>query len=207
MRIINLFPGSYGSNCYLLESDGHALVVDPSAAASAILRRLEADGCVLDGILLTHGHFDHIMSIDTLRNAVSDLPVFIHPGDAPMLTEGDKNGFAFFFNRERVWRSADRYLSDGQTISVGPTTLKVIHTPGHSPGSVCFLCDEDKLLITGDTIFADGVGRWDLWGGHLDTLRTSIASLRHLDGTLTIYPGHGEETTLSRALMSASYYL
>ncbi len=207
MRIINLFPGSYGSNCYLLESDGHALVVDPSAAASAILRRLEADGCVLDGILLTHGHFDHIMSIDTLRTAVSDLPVFIHPGDAPMLTEGDKNGFAFFFNRERVWRSADRYFSDGQTISVGPTTLKVIHTPGHSPGSVCFLCDEDKLLITGDTIFADGVGRWDLWGGHLDTLRTSIASLRHLDGTLTIYPGHGEETTLSRALMSASYYL
>ncbi len=207
MRIINLFPGSYGSNCYLLESDGHALVVDPSAAASAILRRVEADGCVLDGVLLTHGHFDHIMSIDTLRDAVDDLPVCIHAGDAPMLAEGDKNGFAFFFRKERVWRSADQSLSDGQTMAVGSSSLKVIHTPGHSPGSVCFLCEEDKFLLTGDTIFADGVGRWDLWGGSLDTLRTSIASLGRLDGTLTIYPGHGESGKLAHALVSASYYL
>ncbi len=207
MRIINLFPGSYGSNCYLLESDGHALVVDPSAAAAAILRRVEADGCVLDGVLLTHGHFDHIMSIDTLRDAIPGLPVFIHAGDAPMLTDGDKNGFAFFFQKERVWHTADRFLSDGQILTVGSTSLRVIHTPGHSPGSVCFLCEAEGFLLTGDTIFAEGVGRWDLWGGNPDTLRASIASLRSLDGSLTVYAGHGEDGTLARALSTAAYYL
>ncbi len=207
MRIINLYPGSYGSNCYLIESDGHALVVDPSAAAAGILRRVEADGCVLDGVLLSHGHFDHIMSIDTLRDALPDLPVYIHAGDAPMLTDSDKNGFAFFFHKERVWRGADRFLSDGQLLTVGSTTLRVLHTPGHSPGSVCFLCEKDNILLTGDTIFAEGVGRWDLWGGDLDTLRASIASLRSLDGTLTVYPGHGDEDKLARSLQYAAYYL
>ncbi len=207
MRIVNLFPGSYGSNCYLLESDGHALVVDPSAAASAILRRAEADGCVLDGVLLTHGHFDHIMSVDTLRDAVPGLPVCIHANDAPMLTDGDKNGFAFFFHKERVWRGADRLLSHGETLSVGTATLRVVHTPGHSPGSVCFLSEEDGLLLTGDTLFADGIGRWDLWGGNPDTLRASIASLHALDGSLTIYPGHGEDAKLHRALRYAADYL
>ncbi len=207
MRIINLFPGSYGSNCYLLESDGHALVVDPSAAASAILRRVEADGCTLDGVLLTHGHFDHIMSIDTLREAIPGLPVSIHTGDAPMLTDGDKNGFAFFFQKERVWRAADKYLSDGDTVTVGASTLKVIHTPGHSRGSVCFLCEEDKLLITGDTLFADGIGRWDLWGGDYETLRHSLITLGQMDGSLRIYPGHGEDAPLARAALRAAQYL
>ncbi len=207
MRILNLFPGSYGSNCYLLESDGHAVVVDPSASASSILRRVEADGCTLDAILLTHGHFDHIMSIDTLRNAVPNLPIYIHKEDAPMLTDGDKNAFAFFFGQERVWRGADRFLSDGDTIFVGTESLRVIHTPGHSPGSVCYLCESDAFIITGDTVFADGVGRWDLWGGDLDILRVSIVSLLRLNSQLTIYPGHGEECKLSTALVHASNYL
>ncbi len=206
MHILNLFPGSYGSNCYLLESDGHALVVDPSAAAAAILRRVEANGCILDGVLLTHGHFDHIMSIDTLRDALPNLPVYIHKSDAPMLTDGDKNGFAFFFGKERVWRGADKFLAHGQTVAVGSTLLRVIHTPGHSPGSVCFLCETDKILLTGDTLFADSVGRWDLWGGSYETLQHSIASLRDLDGTLTVYPGHGEDAPLSRALAAAARY-
>ncbi len=207
MRIVNLFPGSYGSNCYLCEDSGHALIVDPSAAASAILRRLEADGCVPDGVLLTHGHFDHIMSVDTLREAVPGLPVSIHAGDAPMLTDGDKNGFAFFFHKERIWRAADRHLADGQLLTVGNATLRVLHTPGHSPGSVCLLCEEDRQILTGDTLFAEGVGRWDLWGGDYETLRTSIHSLRALDGTLTVFPGHGEEAQLSTALRHAAYYL
>ncbi len=206
MQIINLYPGSFGSNCYLLESDGQALIVDPSAAASAILRRLETDRCVPIGVLLTHGHFDHIMSIDTLRDTVPTLKVLIHEADAPMLEDGSKNAFATFFGQERVWRAADQHLTDGQHIQVGTTDLRVIHTPGHSPGSICVLSENDQLLLTGDTLFADSIGRCDLWGGSFPTLRQSIASLRSLDGSMTIYPGHGDTTRLSRALDNTTYY-
>ncbi len=207
MQIIHLYPGSFGSNCYLLESAGHALVVDPSAAAPAILRRLQTDGCVLDGVLLTHGHFDHIMSIDTLRKSVPGLSVWIHASDAPMLTDGDKNAFGTFFGQDRVWLPADGHLSDGQKLTIGHDTLEVIHTPGHSPGSVCFLCAASGILLTGDTIFAEGVGRWDLWGGHKETLQRSVASLHTMDPNLTVYAGHGEAGTLARSLRYASYYL
>ena len=200
MRILNLFPGSYGSNCYLLEDNGHAVVVDPSAAASAILRQVEKDGCTLDAILLTHGHFDHIMSIYTLREAVPGLKVCIHKGDAPMLTDGDKNGFRFFFKQDRVWRPADVLLTNGDTIPVGDATLRVIHTPGHSPGSVCYLCESEKIMLTGDTLFCDNIGRFDLWGGSYATLRASLESLRAYDETIKIYPGHDCTEYLGRAL-------
>lgn len=207
MKIVNLYPGSFGSNCYLIEEGSHALIVDPSAAASAILRRLEADGCTPEGILLTHGHFDHVMSVDTLREAVPGLKVMIHAADAPMLTDGEKNGFSIFFNQDRVWKPADCLLEDGQEIPLGASTLRVLHTPGHSPGSVCYLCEGEGILLTGDTLFADNIGRFDLWGGDFNTLRRSLLSLRGLEPGLTIYPGHGDTARLGRALQAIFPYL
>ncbi|MBR6782201.1 MAG: MBL fold metallo-hydrolase [Clostridia bacterium] len=205
MKIRNLFPGSWGSNCYLVEDGGEALIIDPSASASAILRAIREDGCTPVGILLTHGHFDHIMSVDTLRQAEPTLKVYIHGADAPMLTDADKNGFAFFFRQERVWNAADILLKDGDEIKVGGATLTVVHTPGHSPGSSCFLSAEAGVMFTGDTLFSDNIGRCDLWNGSYGTLRKSLLSLRSYDGTLTIYPGHGDEERLSRALDNAMY--
>ncbi len=206
MQIVNLYPGSFGSNCYLLESDGHAFIVDPSAAASAILRRLKADGCVPDGIILTHGHFDHIMSIDTLREAVPSLKVYIHEEDMSMLTDADKNAFGTFFGKDRVWHAADATLSDGQVLPVGNTLLRVLHTPGHSAGSICLLSEQDGILLTGDTLFADSIGRHDLWGSSYNALHASIQSLHELDRNLTIYPGHGDTERLSTALANAAYF-
>lgn len=200
MQILNLFPGSYGSNCYILEDNGHSIVVDPSAAASAILRQVERDGCTLDAVLLTHGHFDHIMSIDTLRDAVPGLNVYIHAGDAPMLTDGDKNGFRFFFRQDRVWRAADVLLAHGDEIPVGNATLRVIHTPGHSPGSVCYYNEAESIMLTGDTLFCDNIGRFDLWGGSYETIRASLESLRAYDRTIMIYPGHDCNERLGNAL-------
>ena len=205
VRVINLVPGSYGSNCYLLEHEGHALIVDPSASAASILRRLHEDGCVADAILLTHGHFDHILSIDTLRDACPDLKVCIHEADAPMLTDGEKNAFSLFFGQERAWRDADVRLTDGQIIPLGSVTLRVLHTPGHSPGGVCYLCEEADVIFTGDTLFATSIGRCDLWGGSYATLRQSLATLRSLSKDLTVYPGHGGESTLGRALDNTLY--
>ena len=205
MQIVNLFPGSYGSNCYLVEDNGEALIIDPSAAASAILRKLREDGCTPVGILLTHGHFDHIMSIDTLRQAEPDLKVYIHEADAPMLTDADKNGFSFFFRQDRVWSAADVLLSAGDEIRVGSATFTVVHTPGHSPGSVCYLCEAEQVLFTGDTLFSDNIGRCDLWGGSYAAIRQSLKSLRAYDGGLTILPGHGATNTLSKALDNTMY--
>ncbi len=205
MQIINLFPGSYGSNCYLIEDGGEALIVDPSASASAILRRLREDGCTPVGILLTHGHFDHIMSVDTLRGAEHNLKVYIHEADAPMLTDADKNAFALFFGQERVWKPADVLLHADDEIKVGDATFTVVHTPGHSPGSVCYLCQAEGVMFTGDTLFADNIGRCDLWGGSYATIRDSLRALRSYDGTLTIYPGHGDTNRLSKALDNTMY--
>ena len=205
MHVVNLFPGSYGSNCYLIEEGGHALIVDPSASAAAILRRLREDGCTPDAILLTHGHFDHVMSIDTLREAEPSLPVYIHEADAPMLTDGEKNAFSLFFGQDRSWRPADRLLKDGETVTVGDATFTVVHTPGHSPGSICLLCAEEKILFTGDTLFADNIGRCDLWGGSYATIRKSLLALRAYEGSITIYPGHGDTNKLSRALDNTMY--
>ena len=205
MKIRNLFPGSWGSNCYLVEDGGEALIIDPSASASAILRAVREDGCTPVGILLTHGHFDHIMSVDTLRQAEPTLKVYIHEADASMLTDADKNAFAFFFRQDRVWNAADILFKDGDEIKVGSATLTVVHTPGHSPGSSCFLSAEAGVMFTGDTLFSDNIGRDDLWGGSFATLRKSLLSLRGYDGNLTIYPGHGDEEKLSRALDNIMY--
>ncbi len=206
MQISLLFPGSFAANCYLLEDNGQVLIIDPSAAATSILRKVQEMGATPIGVLLTHGHFDHIMSVDTLREQIPGLPVYIHEADAPMLTDGDKNGFATFFGKERIWGGADAFLHHGDTLKVGNATLEVIHTPGHSPGSVCYLCREDNFMLTGDTLFADSIGRCDLWGGSHPVIMNSLRSLRQLDGNLTIYPGHGDSSRLSKALDNAFYY-
>jgi len=198
MEIINLYPGSFGSNCYVLLSDGRAAVVDPSANAQTILEEIEARGAVLDLILLTHGHFDHILSLDELREA-SGAPAYIHESDADMPGDPHKNAFYHFFGQMRTFGPPEYTLRDGETLMLGKTVIRTVHTPGHTKGSVCYLCGEE-LLLTGDTLFDGSFGRFDLYGGNAETLFASLASLRSLPSRLTIYPGHGNDTLLGDAL-------
>ena len=202
MNIYTLIPKTFGSNCYILISEDHATVIDPSVDAREIIRFLENRCAVLDKIILTHGHFDHIESIDTLRGEAS-APVYIHKDDNEMLADGEKNAYAFFFGNDRSWKKADVLLEDGDEISIGNEKLKVISTPGHSKGSVCLL--GDGFMITGDTLFANGYGRYDLHGGDADTLASSLSHLRQFDKNLTIYPGHGGTAKLGHALDNIYY--
>lgn len=195
---------SFGANCYFLISERHAWVVDPSRSSDAILREATRLGLRIEGILLTHGHFDHTTSVDTLRD-VLPCPVMIHKADAIMLTDGKKNAFYDFYGTECIHRPADILLEDGQVLTLGEESIQVIHTPGHTKGSVCFLCGD--LLLTGDTLFSDTVGRCDLWGGNEEDMRTSLQHLRTLPPTLDILPGHGLGSTLGAALDQAAYYL
>lgn len=197
MKIISLCPASWGSNCYLLIEGEHALLIDPSASAEAICQALEKEGAALDAVLLTHGHFDHMISLDTVRQKTA-APAYVHPDDTGMLADGRKNAFFTFFGMDRAFGPAQRTYVHGDTLSLGNKTITVLHTPGHTRGSVCLLCED--VLFTGDTLFADGYGRFDLYGGDGATLMQSLRFLKTLNPALTIYPGHGECETLDRAL-------
>ena len=202
MEIYNLFPGSFGSNCYLLVSGKQAAVVDPSADADKILQKAAECGATLQYILLTHGHFDHICSLDILRDKTGVL-AYIHQGDADMPSDSQKNAFSIFFVQERVYRAPEKTLSEGDVLTLGDEQIRVLHTPGHTEGSVCYLCGE-SILITGDTLFDRGFGRYDLWGGDPYKLRHSLARLATLDHSLIIYAGHGCPTDLGDAVQNCA---
>ena len=205
MRVVPIASPSFGSNTYLVTSGTHALVVDPSVSVGAICATADEEGVVIDGVLLTHGHYDHMLSMDALCKELH-IPSMIHQEDAEMLTDGKKNAFYHLFGQERTFRPADRLLSDGETIALGDERIRVIHTPGHSRGSSCFLCGDDRL-ITGDTIFAEGFGRYDLYGGDAATLKRSLSLLRSMNPRLRIYPGHGPRAFLGDALDTFAYFL
>lgn len=204
MKIIPVCADSFGANTYIIVSGSEAFVVDPAVSTDAILSAILAEDAHPVGILLTHGHFDHMLSLDRFRQA-TDTGVFIHESDAIMLTDGKKNAFFEFFGKERVFGAAEHLLRDGQRLSIGGEEIEVIHTPGHTKGSVCYLCND--ALITGDTLFAETFGRCDLWGGNESLMSSSLRRLRTLDPKLTIHPGHGGSSSLGDALDNVAYLL
>lgn len=209
MQIHTLYPGSWLSNCYILvakdeNGKNRAAVIDPSADADEILSLIEGEDAVLDMIIMTHGHFDHIMSLDELRSKTG-APALIHECDAEMLTDSTKNAYSFFFREEFVQSRADKLLKDGDIINLGSESLTVIHLPGHSKGSIALLCD--GFIITGDTLFSEGFGRYDLHGGNALILKESLNRLKALDQDLRIYAGHGTSARLDSALKAISYFL
>lgn len=196
MKVVPVCPDSAMANCYLLVHNTHALVVDPCVSVSAILRAAEAEHATLEGILLTHGHFDHVLSLDSLRDTLS-IPAYIHQADQQLLPDGEKNAFTLFYGQDRAFRAAEHDLKDGDLIPLGDASIEVIHTPGHTGGSVCYRAGD--ILLTGDTLFADTFGRYDLFSGDLDTLKESLRRLSALDPALILYPGHGDSASLGEA--------
>ncbi|WP_088186325.1 MBL fold metallo-hydrolase [Desulfosporosinus sp. FKA] len=188
--------GLMGANCYLfacMESK-KAVLIDPGADGKMIHRWVTDKGLHIDYILLTHGHVDHIGAVDELRDLLGDVQVGIHSGDAEMLTDGRKN-LSSYFGPGIVLKSADFLLEDGQEILVGKERLKVLHTPGHSPGGVCLWSSEG--LFSGDTLFAGSIGRTDFPGGSMELLIRGIKEkLFTLPDNTRVLPGHGEETSI-----------
>ena len=202
LEIYDLSDGSWHSNCYALISRGgdgiaHAAIVDPSSSAQNIVTFLNAKQARLDFIILTHGHFDHILKLDELR-ALTGAPAYIHKDDAVMLGDGRKNAFSLFFGGELSLSDADMLLDGGEVLMLGDEQIEIISTPGHSRGSICLLCPD--FIITGDTVFANGYGRYDLYGGDLATLRESLISLKKYPPSLRLYAGHGKASTLGAAI-------
>ena len=205
MEIIALPTVGFTSNCYIVHNGKEAFVVDPSISEKKILAKLNERNLSLKGILLTHGHFDHIWRAQELRNETGS-PLYVHELDAEMLTDSDKNAYRPFTGKEFTVDKADVLLHGGDVLTLGDERIKVLHTPGHTKGSVCY--DTGDSLLSGDTIFAEGFGRYDLYGGDVGALKASLKALTKLAESENrwLYSGHGESSTLRRATEHLKYY-
>jgi len=196
MNVLTLSLGPLGTNCYLVWQEGSspALLVDCAGDPVDIINALEDRGLKLRLIVNTHGHADHIEPLAELQQATG-AEVAIHELDAPMLTDAYLSGAAMLgYPQPRI--KARQLLGEGDVIHLNGTGIRftVLHTPGHSPGSICLLGED--VLFSGDTLFAGGIGRVDLPGGNPRAMMASLTRLVELDSELTVYPGHGPATTI-----------
>ena len=202
VEIISLAPGGFAANTYLVCEGEDAVLIDCSASVSAVREALGSK--TLHAVLLTHGHFDHMLTADALREAFH-VPLYLHEGDADYPADGEKNAYAIFFGMDRAYGAPSHTLHHGDTLTFGALTLSVSHVPGHTRGCVTYRAGD--ALFTGDTLFAAGVGRTDLYGGDTDKLLRSLQALQALPRSLRIYPGHGEDASLGAALDRLSFYM
>ena len=187
MKLLHLTgPAPYFTNSFLLVSGGEAAIIDPAPDAARFASLLEKENARLTHILLTHGHFDHVYGLDSVRAAWPAARLCLFRADAVGTEDRPVKE-----SPEILW------LTDGQTLTVGQAELTVLHTPGHTPGSCCWLCE--GVLVSGDTLFAGSAGRTDLPGGDWETLMRSLRRLADdpaLPDELRVLPGHGAFTTL-----------
>lgn len=189
--------GVYGVNAYILgdKESKEAVVVDPGGNSKQIHSLLKEQGLTLQAILLTHAHGDHIGGIDDLLK-LWEVPVYVHENDQYILKDANLN-YSSRLPMESVNFESAKILKDGDVLDFGNLLIKVIHTPGHSPGGITF--QVNGCLLTGDTLFKGSIGRSDLEGGNHEQLITSIREkLLILQEDFDVYPGHGPKTTLNQ---------
>ncbi|MFB1050365.1 MBL fold metallo-hydrolase [Paraliobacillus sp. JSM ZJ581] len=197
MNIKGLTLGRMGTNGYVVYKNGKGLMIDPGGDVEIIVHWLEKNQVALLAILLTHAHFDHIGAVDVLRDKYN-IPVYVHEQEKNWLGSPEWNGSGLFPVDNISCRPADHFISEG-TMEIGEFSFDVLHTPGHSPGGVSFIFNNEKYVISGDCLFQNGIGRTDLPGGDHATLIDSIREkLFTLAGDFTIFPGHGPTTTIEQ---------
>ena len=196
MKIYSFHKGGYASNSYAVCDDAMSVcfAVDPALTPDE-MRTAVPSLPEIKGVLLTHGHFDHILALATYIS--QNIPVYIHPNDRDMLTDGYKNASSLVsITPITAYGASVKEALGGQKIAIGGESITVMHTPGHTAGSVCYLAD--SFVITGDTVFAFGDrGRTDLYSGDEAQIYRSIEKILALDGTLTVYSGHGPKTKIA----------
>lgn len=200
-EIITLPLGNYQTNCYILRTPGSqsCAVIDPGFEADRILGLLQQEGLTLDAILLTHGHFDHVGAVKSLVKA-TNCKLWMHERDYSQF----KNPMnAFFYPIANCDFAEVSFCEHGEVIHAGGLSFTVLDTPGHTWGSVCYLCED--AMFSGDTLFAGSCGRTDLPGGDAKVLQQSLEYLSELEEDYRVFPGHGESTRLSREKQTNPY--
>jgi glyoxylase-like metal-dependent hydrolase (beta-lactamase superfamily II) len=199
-----LSVGALSTNCWVYAVEGDTTIIDPGGDADKIITHLNAKKLRPNRILLTHGHFDHIEALPRIHDAFPDAPISIHSDDLDFVNEKGLETQCFDFRTASgddsfirgLWRDMppiSRPIADGDNI--GP--FRVIHTPGHTRGSVVFYHAEAGILFSGDTLFCNAIGRTDLLGGDMSQMTASLHRLFSLDGATQVFPGHGRVTTIA----------
>jgi hydroxyacylglutathione hydrolase len=208
--IVETFPiGPLQCNCTILadETTKEAIVIDGGDGVDDVLARLSANGLRATLLVHTHAHIDHIYDVGRLREQ-TNARALLHPGDLPLYRELPNQARAF-----GLWENArvvdlDGDLRDGDVLAAGALRAEVLHTPGHTPGSVCFAASagEETVLITGDTLFAGSIGRWDIGGTSMEDIVASIhRKLLDYPEATRVIPGHGAHTTIGRERTTNPY--
>ncbi len=196
VRVETLHVGDFSMNCYLVENteSRRLVIVDPGADAPRIFAAV--GGRKPEAVLLTHGHYDHIGAVDAVC-ARYGIPLYMHPADAPKLTDPVQNVSDAFGCDVRV-STAPLPVADNQVLSLAGMKITVLHTPGHSKGGVCYLLPENAGLLCGDTLFDGSYGRYDFADGDFSELKNSLRRILYLRPRMVAYPGHGPTTFAGR---------
>lgn len=198
MKITQLYLGhEMFANCYLLvdEKTGEAAVIDPAWYTDEFKSILAENNAKLKYILLTHGHFDHIFGVCGLKEA-TDAKVVIHKNDAGHLIDENKSLAKGNMPEPQKPVEADILADEGDILTLGEEKIKVMHTPGHTKGCVCYIYEDDRVIFSGDTLFCMTAGRTDFPDGSDEEMIASLKRLIALDGDYRVLPGHNRETTL-----------
>jgi hydroxyacylglutathione hydrolase len=197
MMILETFPsGPLETNAYLLgcSETKQAVIIDaPQGCVGPILQQLKAHSLTVTGILLTHSHWDHTADVATLKEKLQ-ASIYIHPEDLGNLTHPGSDRLPMMFSI--LPANAEHLLTDGQKIAVGNLSIEVICTPGHTPGGVCFYLPREKTLFSGDTLFQGGIGNLSFPTARPELMWQSLKRLAKLPLDTTVYPGHGDPTTI-----------
>ena len=205
MKILKYSLGVFEANCYLVydEKSKKAVLADPAIYDEKIMDYITSKQLSLEYILLTRGHFDHILGANMFRKKTG-AKIAAHELEAEYLETPSKN----MTTETKVY--ADILFKDGDIITFGDISLKVVHTPGHTKGSCCFVCDNEseKIILSGDTLFKNSIGRWDLYGGNYGDLMKSLQKLKNIsaDKNYNVYSGHGENTATDLEKIENLYF-
>ena len=196
--------GEFQVNCYIVydETSKKAIIIDPGQDGKKIISKVEKLNLKPELLINTHGHFDHTYSDDIIRKKYN-IPLAIHKDDTEMLSDASKN-FSTIIGCPTIINDADIIFDKEETMETSFCKYSVIHTPGHSEGSICILID--NILFAGDTVFKNSIGRTDLYGGDYEELIQSLQKIKKLSPDTIICPGHGPFTTLKDELKNNMYF-
>ena len=211
MKINHYVVGMVQTNCYIVSNDEtkECFIIDPGASGKQIAEKLRQDDLTPVAVLLTHGHFDHAASAKTLAKEF-DIKIYAHEAEADTLRDPQKNVSWMIQLKESY--DADVFLKDEEVIMLAGFEIKVLHTPGHTEGGCCYYIADENVVFTGDTLFAQSVGRTDFPGGSMSQIVRSIqeklltlTEAGNLETDVMVYPGHNDPTTIETERMENPY--